>query len=558
MSRTELCRLDEIMVSDIDSQQEFESTSCGEIQVVHDMKTLKGAQKLYAEQREIESSPSRTERSKHHEGYLHLFSSHEIPKKKHYLFGMKDNSIELELDHHTILVGDCISSGPLETSPVQSVINLAEQNLLVLHEKPDYPNSLVLFLQRNNSLTLIHSSNFDSIPDLHFLDLSDTRIRILPSSLFRLSKLKVLMLRNCVCLKELSSEIGKLNHMEVLDLSGTELYNHLQLSFYGPDDESEYARLPSEQMISQSVLSELKALEALSIIVHPEDHRWTNISARILKDVSSLERLIFIQFYFREVEIFQDFIQMSCSWTERVLRKFKFVVGHNVKRIISRVPNEVESLFDQQDQCLRYVNGDKVPQVIKTVLRQVTAFYLDHHIKIQSLSEFGISNFQALKFCVVRECPKIQVILGNKDETECAFQYLEHLGLYYLWEVEHIWESSSPPGRLKRIWKTHVPPSGNFKVLKYLTVNTCPKLQFIFQKSMLECVSNLEELVVVDCESVEKIIKEEKKKVPNNASSLPKLRKLVLRYLPNLVSLGNGLCPSKEIISTHACPNFCW
>ncbi|KAI3448870.1 hypothetical protein Pfo_005535 [Paulownia fortunei] len=474
-----------------------------------------------------------------------------VLEEEHYLVSMKDNLIKLELDHQTILIGDCPSLGALESFPVNGMINLVEQDLHELPEKPDHTNSLFLFLQRNNHLNLIHSSFFDSMLDLRFLDLSNTRIRILPSSLFRLSKLKALMLRNCVYLEKLPSETGKLNHMEVLDLSGTELYNlpveigqltrlrHMQLSFYGPDDEREYVRLPCE-LFSQSILSDLKAIEALSIIVHPEDHRWTKLAACIMKDVGSLERLNFIQFYFPEVENFQDFIQMSTSWKNHRLKKFKFIVGHNVKRIISRVPNKVESLYDQQDQCFRFVNADKVPQVIKTVLVHVTAFYLDHHLQVQSLSDFGISNFKALKFCVVRECPKVQAII-NEESSENAFSCLEHLRVYYLWE-------------LKQIWKL---PSGDFHALKYLMVNTCPKLQFILWESMLQCLSNLEEVVVEDCESVEKIVEEEKDIVNNDAIMLPRLRKLVLRYLPKLVSLGNGLWSlSEEKISTYCCPNL--
>ncbi|KAL1535646.1 putative disease resistance protein isoform X1 [Salvia divinorum] len=121
------------------------------------------------------------------------------------------------------------------------------------------------------------------MPELHFLDLSYTKIRILPSSLFKLSKLKVLLLRNCICLEKLPPEIGELKKMEVLDLSGTELYDlpadisqpdhmkRMHLSFYGPDDESEYEHLPY-QLVSPGFLSEIKGIESLSISVHPEDH----------------------------------------------------------------------------------------------------------------------------------------------------------------------------------------------------------------------------------------------------------------------------------------------
>ncbi|KAL0456537.1 UNVERIFIED_CONTAM: hypothetical protein Slati_0992900 [Sesamum latifolium] len=415
-------------VSGFDSQQES-SRSSMVIQEVHEM-TLTGAENLSAEQIKSVSSSSKAERSKEN-----------IPSP----------------------ISNIYNENTSEFNPSSS------QEIL----KEDY--------------SIIVEGN---MPDLRFLVLFDTRIRTLPSSLFTLSKLKVIMLRNCVSLDKLPTEIENLNHLEVLDLSGTELYclpdeigqltglKHLQLSFYGPDDESEYAHLPSK-LISPGVLSHLKALQALGIIVHLEDHRWAK--------------------------------------------------------------DEVESAFDQGGQCLRFVNGNHVPQVIEDVLIHVTAFYLDHHSKIQSLSEFGISNFKALQLCVLRECPNLKMILDDKA-TEGEFSSLEHLGVYYLWKLECIWKLPSPPQSLQ--------------ALKYLTVSTCPKLHFILWKSMLQCLSNLEELVVEDCESVEVIIKEEKKTANYDATVLPRLRKVVLRYLPELVSLGNGLCISEENISSYGCPKL--
>lgn len=536
--------------NDSDPQQEFESASYGEIEVVREISTLSGAENVKsAEQKQTGDKT------------LHLSCSQEIkrcygdlvPEKDHYSFIMKDNFIKLELDNRTISIWDCPSSGQLENLSVNHGLNLIEQDLRLLSEKPDYPNSFLLFLQRNNHLTQIHDSFFNSMPDLRFLDMSDTRIRILPSSLFNLSKLKVLMLRNCVCLENLPSEIGSLSLMEVLDLSGTELYSlpdeigkltllsYMQLSFYGPDDESEYAHLPSG-LISLNFLSHLKALQSISITVHPDDHRWTKIAACIIKDVGMLGMLRYLELYFPEVDMFMNFIGKSPSWKNRKLRKFRFVVGRNVKRIASRVPNEIESLFDKHGQCLKFVNGDKVPRVIRTVLQRVEAFYLDHHIKIRSLSKFGLSNFLSLKFCLVRECPKIQAIL-DEYSIRGAFPCLEYLGVYYLWELEHICKTP----RFSR----------SFQSLMYLTVSTCPKLKFILWESMLPCLSNLKELVVEDCESLEIIVKEEEKKVNRDAIMLPAgLRKVVLHYLPMLVSLGNGLCLSDDKISVYGCPKL--
>ncbi|KAL7106324.1 hypothetical protein ACP275_07G105200 [Erythranthe tilingii] len=505
-----------IPTSDSDSRTPVESASHGEIQVVPDTDEM----------------------------------SKLMPEKEHYLVSMKDNIIKLELDHQTFLVADCPSS-----LSRQSVLNLVEQDLCLLPETSEYTSCYLCFLQKNDRLTHIHDSFFQTMPDLVFLDMSDTRIRILPSSLFGLSKLKVLLLRNCLSLDNLPPEIRELVNLEVLDLSGSELYDlpdeideltllrHMQLSFYGPDDESEYAHLPP-RLVSPGFLSDIEKLETLTISVHPDDHRWAKIAEPISKDIGVLENLSYLQFYFPQVQMFEDFIERSSSWCKGTLVKFKFIVGRDVKRIASRVPNEIELTFHEERQSLRFVNGnEKVPQVIQNVLARATSFYLDHHMKVKSLSEFGISVFKFLKFCLLRECPKIQSIIGN-NSTEGAFPCLEHLSIYYLWELEYICKSPSV--------------KGSFPALTHLTVSTCRKLKFVLWESMLPSLSNLKELVVEECESVEKIVRQEKEKVNtnNNAEMLPELRKLVLQNLPELVTLGNGLCLSEDKLDINGCPKF--
>ncbi|KAL9160827.1 hypothetical protein ABFS82_08G226000 [Erythranthe guttata] len=484
-----------------------------------------------------------------------------VPENKHYLFAIKGRSIELQLNHHTILVRSCLP-GPQESSRVEKVFNLAEQEFFKLPENPEYPNCSLLFMQGSKFLNTIGPLFFDNMPDLCLLDLSNTRVRSLPESLFRLSKLKVLLLRNCYCVEEIPAEIEKLNNLEVLDLSGTRQYvlpaqigeltllKHLQLSIFGSEYKEHYPVLKCPT-IPHNILSKLEALESLSISAHSEDDSWPEHAAALITYIVRLERLTFLHFYFPEMDTFQEFIQTSRSWTDGRLRKFNFIVGTDFYRVVDLVPSEVESMFNESDRYLRFVGSyGGVPEEMKDVLSHATAFYLDTHRDAQSFSELGISNFQALKLCMFRDCRKLRVIFVV-EETECAFECLEYLGLYNLNKLEHIWESPSCP-RVTKI------PSGYFKALKILTVSYCLEIQFILMESMLESLYNLEELVIEFCSSVEKIVKEEKKSrvTTSNAILLPRLRKLVLRFLPNLVSFGNGLCPSKEIVKIQECPKL--
>lgn len=457
--------------------------------------------------------------------------------------------------------GDGMVNPPSEGQWKQaSVMVLRDNTFPSLPEKPDSPNLILLFLQRNRSLRSIPQSFFSTMHSLRVLDLSYNRIHTLPSSLFTLRKLQVLILCNCSFLCSLPPEIKGLEHIEVLDLLGTELFSvpdelgqltnlkYLQISFYGTDDGRECDHLPPV-LFSPQIVSMLQKLEALSIIVHPEDLRWVRNSEAIIQDVGNLEHLSCLQFYFPKVKIMEQFTK-SPSWKKISTNKFKFVVGQDVKRIVDRVSADVEHKFTRQDRSLRCINGNEVPEAVKTVLNHVTAFYLDHHFDIRSLSEFGITNCDQLLFCVVRECPDIEAIISEKIDQQPAYPSLEYLGLHYLWKLESICKDQLP--------------EGSFCALKSLTLDTCPKLKYIFSESLLQCFCNLEELVVEDCESLKGII--EKSTVIGNGdfSALPHLRKVKLCYLPQLMFLWERErsleLPARgfqlESVTLHSCPKL--
>ncbi|XP_057778277.1 probable disease resistance protein At4g27220 [Salvia miltiorrhiza] len=452
------------------------------------------------------------------------------------------------LDKNGVIVNRNGSKQPREMPTAEEwgearVVNLIERkNMLLNDEAPNCPNLLILFLQRNSRLTRIPSSFFDEMPRLNFLDLSYTRIKTLPGSLFKLKNLQILLLRSCVCLDTLSAEVGNLTNLEVLDLLGTDLPNlpkevggltklrHLQMSFYQPDCGSSESELVS--------ISELQALQGLSISVHPKDQHWARIVGDVIEQVVKLKKLSYLQFYFPSVEALVRFSRASLP-----LRRFSFVVGQNIKRIISRVPEEVETEYEKYDQCLRLVNsGNKAPGLIKGILESVTAFYLDHQVEIQSLSELGVSSFVGLKFCVLRECPNMQVVIIGEKRDASFFPKLEYLGLHYLWKLEKIWGDDPTPG--------------SYGALKYLRISTCGKLEYVASHSVLQCLSNLETFIVEDCQSLKSIVKEDATVKGAAAALLPRLKTMLLRHLPELVALGRGLFHAKEVIKVQCCPKF--
>ncbi|KAK3204291.1 hypothetical protein Dsin_018337 [Dipteronia sinensis] len=455
-------------------------------------------------------------------------------------------------DQFLLRAGAGLTEPPLEEWKRAKMIFLMDNNLCTLPERPNCPDLLTLFLQRNYQLRVIPSSFFDFMTSLKVLNLSKTRVKSLPKALFQLKELQILILRHCERLFMLPSEVGCLECLEVLDLQGTEIsklpdeigklasLRHLEVSFYGSIDYSEYIKLPRE-LISTGIISRLHALETLSIVVHPGDQRWYENVKSVITEISNLMELSSLSFHFPQVEILELFLQKSIVWNAQRLTEFKFVVGQEVKSITSRVPNYVEFDYSQQGQCLRYVNGEKMPDAVLKILSHSSAFFLDHHLDICSLSNFGVNNINELKLCIISECPKIEKVVDSKELTTTVFPCLEYLSIHHLWNLKCIWEG--------------IVPKGSFAGLKLLSVCACPKLKYVFRSSMIQFVPKLEELAIEDCPAIEEILLEGEI-TDSGGIMLPSLKKLTLHYLPGLVNIWKSAWPALEHISFYNCPKL--
>ncbi|XWS13138.1 hypothetical protein CRYUN_Cryun36dG0011900 [Craigia yunnanensis] len=432
------------------------------------------------------------------------------------------------------------------------MIFLMDNKLSTLPERPSFPGLLTLFLQRNFRLRVIPMSFFDCMPYLKVLNLSKTRIKCVPKTISKLKSLETLILCHCERLVLLPSDIGSLKLLQVLDLRGTEInmlpdgigelasLRYLDVCFFGSINRSEYVNLP-HGLISSGIISRLHALESLKISVCPGDERWDKCVKSITCEVSKLTELTSLSFSFPEVELLELFLQRSVSWIDQCLTEYKIVVGHDIKRIVSRVPHYVELEYGLMGQCLRFVNGEKKPDAIVKVLARCSAFYLDHHLDISSISKFGIGNINQLKYIIVSECPAVKAIVDNEEFTEVVFPCLEHLNIHYLWNLEYIWEG--------------VVPEGSFAMLRILHVHACPKLKCVLKSSMLQSISNLEELIVDDCAAIEKIILDDMI-TESSHISYSNFQRLTLQYLPALDNIWEGAWPLFQYLNVYNCPNF--
>ncbi|KAL6311910.1 hypothetical protein AAG906_025840 [Vitis piasezkii] len=287
---------------------------------------------------------------------------------------------------------------------------------------------------------------FEGLPVLQILDLSYTRIRSLPRSLFK----------GCELLMELPPEVGKLGNLEVLNLEGTKIIN-----------------LP------------IDVDRLTKIDVNPDDERWNATMEDIVKEVCSLEQL--------------EALKYICH---------KFIVGSHHSRTISRLPNELAIKFELHTRSLKYVNGEGIPSQIKEVLQHCTALFLDRHLTLTKLSEFGIGNMKKLEFCV----------LGNV------------IGLKLLWMKQKI--------------------VNNEKMME-MFMEKIYLVDYHFTLGLLENLNSLEEFVAEWCPEINSIT------IPLR-TYLPNLRKISLHYMPKLINISSGLriAPKLEWMSFYNCPRL--
>ncbi|XP_054777635.1 disease resistance protein At4g27190-like isoform X2 [Prosopis cineraria] len=418
-------------------------------------------------------------------------------------------------------------------------LELMDNKLSDLPQTVDCPQLTQLLLQGNANLMEIPRLFFRFMPHLHVLDLSYTSIRSLPSSLFSLGELGELHLKGCKRFMELSPEIGQLKNLEILDLDSTPItyipeqireltrLKKLILSFYACHDMTKSLHYP----VPPGVISKLTQLLYLSIDVNPGNKQWRESIGVIIRDISKLKKLNTLSLYIPQVKLLKYVPKYF---------NFRFVVGNLIqKRIISRVPPAVESKFKQISCSLRFVNGVDIPNEIFEVIQRSEALFLERHSTIKNLSQFDMGCLAHLQSFIVGECNEMETIIdeGGSISPDLCWRFL---CLFYMNNLRSICQAEA-----------------SFRSLNTVVLHNCPKLTSIFTLNFLDSLVNLEELIVEDCPKVRTLISRDSFE-PGEGSLLPRLKKVSLLYLPELISISSGLCigPSLERILFYDCPKL--
>jgi len=194
-------------------------------------------------------------------------------------------------------------------------------------------------------------------------------------------------------------------------------------------------------------------------------------------------------------------------------------------------------------RCLKFANGEGVGRSISNVLAESDTFELTGHKGVSKLSDFGVDNyFEKMSGCLIEGCHDFETLIDVTSIKKSALMGLEEMHINDAANLTSIWEGDVDTGSLAR--------------LKTLTLCQCPRLKKIFSKSMIEQLSELQNLKVEKCYEIEEIImKSENSDLKPNA--LRNLKTLVLLDLPKVISIWDSdsiKWSSLEKIEISKCP----
>ncbi|MBA0580010.1 hypothetical protein Gorai_022249 [Gossypium raimondii] len=181
---------------------------------------------------------------------------------------------------------------------------------------------------------------------------------------------------------------------------------------------------------------------------------------------------------------------------------------------------------------------------------------------VRSLSDISIFFQQTnqLRSCSVEDCKGIESVLDlSLSNSLCTpLENLEDLRLERLDNL-HVLIKLEVSVSISR----SLPLLGIFSHLKSFVIKECLNMKQLFPFKLADDLQNLEKLVVCDCVQMEEIISSEEENQEINTPkefSLPKLRKLELKNLPELKSICSSnrtmVCNSLRNIEVSKCTNL--
>ncbi|XP_068650351.1 probable disease resistance protein At4g27220 [Aristolochia californica] len=402
-------------------------------------------------------------------------------------------------------------------------VSLMDNKITLLSEWPECPKLRSLLLQNNNNLEVIPETFFEGMPKLLVLDLSSTRLKMLPLSLACIRNLRTLVLDYCTDIRDISA-IGCLKQLEILSVKYTgikqlqkELAELTTLKFL--DLRGNYYL----KKVAPGVLSQMVNLQVLYMwgsLVKWDGQGKGGFKNASFTEVASLHCLTDLYLF----TVNANCLSMVNYWQS--LQKFDVLVDGGGCRPIPTYDkaqifapySKTLQLFSLSYPFLNWVNY---------LIERTEVLLLNRCTNLKSLPSFVSSN-SYLVHLEIDICDEMEYLLDADEIYPNGFASLKEIHLQTMVKLEKICQGPLPNGFLRH--------------LQILEVWSCEKL--IFQLDHIQALRSLEVLTVDGCHEMEHLIDTtEAQSLSTNI--LECLKKLTLRNMKKITKLCHGPLPSR-------------
>ncbi|RCV46658.1 hypothetical protein SETIT_9G549100v2 [Setaria italica] len=444
-----------------------------------------------------------------------------------------------------------------------------------------------LLLRGNYLLKAISEEFFCHMGALGILDLSFTRIKVLPPSISCLAKLRMLLLIGCDHLEEIQ-HIGSLVQLEVLDASGcvslksidprsfdhmvllrildlsktsiTSLtsipahmaVSHLNLpgcSFFGSDSALPYG-MSKSGAVQNLQLGNIENLTDWMGMLWLPCGLIFQLSGRFGMKVSSgVHRHRKTYVYASDAYFFNCLEKYSPLWFN-CFQKFQIIISPLMDDQTMDMDAQVtETDFIFQNSCIRtthfmhsidlnrYVqinDTDGVPSDLDSILYHAELISLNRLTVTTQFSDLNIKSMKAAR----------ELWIENIDQLESLLLADEVRALSAVGNLHNLWISNME--NLASFCKG-VEDVTSFGCLKRLILDCCPNLLYLFPSELR--FPNLEMLHIRFCDTLERVFDCS----VLGQDAVPRLQSLQLWELPELTCVCGGVLPSLKNLKVRGC-----
>ncbi|XP_047257935.1 probable disease resistance protein At4g27220 isoform X2 [Capsicum annuum] len=377
-------------------------------------------------------------------------------------------------------------------------ISFASSNISGLPDNfMECPEATTLLLQDNGHLWDISREFFLAFPSLRVLNLSQTGIRALPSSINILCQLRALILKNCSNLEDLPP-IGNLCHLQLLDCDKTSLH-------YLPQGMDKLTNLrllnlpvgQLKEIIGQGFFLSFSSIEMLNM-------KGICVGSTSLDEILSLHNLTSLFIKLDSSSIFNR----EPTWMTR-LKRFHIIIGDYPTQ--GNINKSARTIC--VSECEIFSNGE-----LSGMLQFASDLYLEYCKDLSKL--IGCNSFNGLKSLSIQSS-----LMEEGIRQFDPFPNLEYLSLKFVYNLRSVSDFSQHLGF-------------RFSKLRQLEISDCRNLKYLFKVGAFSIPKHLDEITVEDCQRLVALIAQYASTQTTLVNSeIPRVRKLVFRKLSNLTML---------------------